>query len=57
MLTQCIIAYYFVYLHTDDMKYREEAGEKRKKHMIGGITIFESKHIIFPNMERGRAGG
>ena len=45
MFTQCTIVYYNIYLHTDDMKYREEAEEKKKKkHMIGEISIFEIEH-------------
>jgi hypothetical protein len=32
MLTQCTIVYYSIYLHTDDMKSREEAEEKKKKY-------------------------
>jgi hypothetical protein len=57
MLTQCTIVYYSIYLHTDDMKSREEAEEKKKKYMFGEISIFETGvHIRqFPNMERGRA--
>jgi hypothetical protein len=42
MLTQCTIVYYSTYLHTDDMKSREEAEEKKKKHMFGEIFIFET---------------
>jgi hypothetical protein len=42
MLTQCTIVYYYIYLHTDDMKSREEAEEKKKKHMFGEISIFET---------------
>jgi hypothetical protein len=42
MLTQCTIVYYSIYLHTDDMKSREEAEEKTKKHMFGEISIFET---------------
>jgi hypothetical protein len=34
MFTQCTIVYYYIFIHTDDMKYREEAEEKKKKHMI-----------------------
>ena len=44
--TQCTIVYYYIYLHTDDMKYREEAGEKKRKHMNGEISIFEIKHSV-----------
>ena len=44
MFTQCTIVYYNIYLHTDDMKYREEAEEKTRKHMIGEISIFEIEH-------------
>ena len=44
MFTQCTIVYYYIYLHTDNMKYREEAEEKRKKHMIGEIPIFKIEH-------------
>ena len=43
MLTQCTIVYYFIYLHTDGMKYREGAEEKKKKHIIGEISIFDSE--------------
>jgi hypothetical protein len=46
MFTQCTIVYYYIFIHTDDMKYREEAEEKKKKHMIGEISIFETSiHI------------
>ena len=41
MSTQCTIVYYYIYLHTDDMKYREEAEEKKRKHINGEISIFE----------------
>ena len=43
MLTQCTIVYYVIYLHTGGMKSREEAEEKKKKHMIGDISIFGSE--------------
>ena len=43
MLTQCTIVYYFIYLPTDGMKSREKAEEKKKKHMIGEISIFNSE--------------
>jgi hypothetical protein len=42
MFTQCTIVYFYIFLHTDDLKYREEAEEKKKKHMIGEISIFET---------------
>jgi hypothetical protein len=46
MFTQCTIVYYYIFIHTDDMKYGEEAEEKKKKHMIGEISIFETSiHI------------
>jgi hypothetical protein len=46
MFTQCTIVYFYIFLHTDNMKYREEEEEKKKKHMIGEISIFETgKHI------------
>ena len=43
MPTQCTIAYYSIYLHTDDMQSREEAEEKKRKHIIGEISIFDSE--------------
>jgi hypothetical protein len=48
MFTQCIIVYYFMYLHTNDMESREEAEEKQKKHM----TILKIKCVgIRPHLE------
>ena len=44
ILIQCTIVYYSIYLYTDDTKSREEAEGKKKKHMIGEISIFEIKH-------------
>ena len=43
MLTQCTIVYYSIYIHRYDMKSREEAEEKKNKHMIGEISIFENQ--------------
>ena len=44
MFPQYTIVYYYIYLHTDDMKYREEAEEKKRKDMNGEISIFEIEH-------------
>ena len=44
MSTQCTIVYYYIYLYTDDMKYREEAEEKKRKDMNGEISIFKIEH-------------